>query len=237
MNFSGINKTTLLDYPNHLACMLFVSGCNFRCPYCHNSSLVLNESTEVYFQQDILNFLNKRVNILEGVCISGGEPTIYEDLKDFIIKIKASTSLKVKIDTNGTNPKLIKELINERLIDYVAMDIKSDIENYLDACGVKDHELLDNIKKSIDLLKENKVDYEFRTTVVKGIHTLRNFENIGKMLKGESKYYIQNYLDSGDILYKRNNKKDVLTGFNESELNKIKNILGGYLSNVIIRNK
>lgn len=236
MNFSGFNKTTFLDYPGHVACILFVSGCNFRCPYCHNSSLVLNDTNENHSEDEILKFLNKRKNILEGVCISGGEPTIYKELKDFIIKVKTLTGLKIKLDTNGTNSNMLKELIDENLIDYVAMDIKSSFTNYFKATGINNTHLLENIEKSINILKEDKIDYEFRTTVVKGIHILSDFEEIGILLKGCNSYYIQNYLDSGDVLGKRNNNEFNLTGFNESELNEIKNILKKHSLNVTIRN-
>lgn len=229
MNFSGLNKTTLLDYPGHLACLIFVSGCNFRCHYCHNSSLVLNESQNIYSEEYMLNFLDKRKNILEGVCISGGEPTLYNDLKDFISKIKEKTNLKVKLDTNGTNPRLLKTLIDKKLIDYVAMDIKSDIKNYNKVINVKNALSLDKIKESVNILKENKIDYEFRTTIVKGLHDFDDFENIGKWLKRCSNYYLQNYKDSGDILYKRNNLDLSLSSFNELEVIKIKEILIKYI--------
>ena len=229
MNFSGLNKTTLLDYPGHLACLIFVSGCNFRCHYCHNSSLVLNESKNIYSEEYMLDFLEKRKNILEGVCISGGEPTLYNDLKDFISKIKEKTNLKVKLDTNGTNPTLLKTLIDKKLIDYVAMDIKSDIKNYNKVINVKNALSLDKIKESVNILKENKIDYEFRTTIVKGLHDFDDFENIGKWLKGCSNYYLQNYKDSGDILYKRNNLDLSLSSFNELEVIKIKEILIKYI--------
>lgn len=235
MNFSGLTKTTLLDYPGHIACIVFVSGCNFRCHYCYNPSLVLDETQNTYSEEYILDFLNKRKNILEGVCISGGEPTIHSGLKNFIYKIKETTNLKVKLDTNGTNPKILKELINERLIDYVAMDIKSDIENYNKIINVKNPLLINKIKDSVELLKENKIDYEFRTTLIKGIHVLDNFENIGKWLKGCSSYYLQNYKDTDDILYKRNNLNLSLNSFNESEILEIKNILEKHMKNVHIR--
>lgn len=235
MNFSGLNKTTLLDYPGHLACLIFVSGCNFRCHYCHNSSLVLNESKNRYSEEYMLDFLEKRKNILEGVCISGGEPTLYNDLKDFISKIKEKTNLKVKLDTNGTNPTLLKTLIDKKLIDYVAMDIKSDVKNYNKVINVKNALSLDKIKESVNILKENKIDYEFRTTIVKGLHDFNDFENIGKWLKGCSNYYLQNYKDSGDILYKRNNLDLSLSSFNELEVIKIKEILIKYIDNVYMR--
>jgi pyruvate formate lyase activating enzyme len=191
---------------------------------------------EQYSEDDILDFLNKRKNILEGIVISGGEPTMYKDLKDFIVKVKSSVGLKVKLDTNGTNPHLLKELIDEKLIDYVAMDIKSNIDNYHKATGIKNGQLVENIKKSIDILKENKVDYEFRTTIVKGIHTLDDFEDIGKTLLGGNKYYLQNYLDSENVLYKRSDNQNALTGFSEEEINEIKDVLSKYLKNIIIRN-
>ena len=148
MKIHGFNKSTLLDYPEHLAATIFLGGCNLRCPFCHNGSLVLRPYTQpVIYEEDVLAYLNKRKNILEGVCITGGEPTLYPDLPIFISKIK-DTGLKVKLDTNGTNPGLVRQLIEDKLIDYIAMDIKNSKDKYGLTSGVNDLHV-ESIEESI----------------------------------------------------------------------------------------
>lgn len=199
MNIHGFNKTTLLDYPKHLAATIFVGGCNLRCPFCQNASLVLRPQTQPEFsEEEILAYLLKRKNILEGVCITGGEPTIYPDLPSFIAKIK-EIGLKVKLDTNGTNPSMIRQLSDKNLIDYIAMDIKNSPEKY--ALTTDNIALsLDDIKESVSLILAGKVDYEFRTTVVHELHTEDDMVSIGNWIKGARAYYLQAYADSGDII-------------------------------------
>jgi pyruvate formate lyase activating enzyme len=199
MQIHGFNKTTLLDYPRHLAATIFLGGCNMRCPFCHNASLVMKASSQPTIpEQEVLSYLAKRKGILEGVCITGGEPTLQPDLKQFIIRLK-ELGLKVKLDTNGSNPCLMKDLVSDGLIDYVAMDIKNSQEKYALTAGTN-HFLLDPILESVDFLLSSPLDYEFRTTIVKELHNREDMLSIGKWLSGAKAYFLQSYQDSGDIL-------------------------------------
>ncbi|NLP16191.1 MAG: anaerobic ribonucleoside-triphosphate reductase activating protein [Clostridiales bacterium] len=199
MQIHGFIKSTLLDYPKHLAATVFVGGCNMRCPFCHNASLVLRPHTQpIISEDDIMSYLNTRKNILEGVCITGGEPTLYPDLSLFIEQIK-ELGLKVKLDTNGTNPSLMYELINKKLIDYVSMDIKNSKDKYKSTAGNKDISM-DKIEESVSLLISNVIDYEFRTTIVNELHTEQDMKSIGLWIKGAKAYYLQAYSDSGDVI-------------------------------------
>ncbi len=199
MYFHGFNKSTLLDYPKHLAATIFVGGCNMRCPFCHNGSLVLRpQSQPIIPADDILSYLNKRKSILEGVCITGGEPTLYTDLPNFISQIK-DIGLKVKLDTNGTNPTMMGTLIDSKLIDYVAMDIKNSKEKYISTAGNKDISM-DKIEESVSLLLSEGIDYEFRTTIVNELHQEQDMNSIGDWIRGARAYYLQSYMDSGDVI-------------------------------------
>ncbi|MGB4661058.1 MAG: anaerobic ribonucleoside-triphosphate reductase activating protein, partial [Mobilitalea sp.] len=199
MQINGFNKLTLLDFPKHLAATIFVGGCNMRCPFCHNASLVTDPSSQPIIPvKEVLDLLAKRKGILEGVCITGGEPTLYSDLPDLIRQIK-SLGLAVKIDTNGTNPRMIKSLVDQHLIDYVAMDIKNSKENYELTSGIARIDLA-VISESVSYLLADTVDYEFRTTVVKEYHTAKDILSIGNWIKGAKAYYLQSYQDSGDII-------------------------------------
>ena len=194
MKICGLNKTTLLDYPGCVAATIFVGGCNFRCPFCHNGDLVLlsNELPEI-IEEELFSFLKKRKNVLEGVCVTGGEPTLYKELPEFIKKIK-DLGYKVKLDTNGSHPELLKELVNEKLVDYVAMDIKAPLYNYDKVCGI--HVDVEKIKASVAFLKTNIVPYEFRTTLVKDFHSKEDVLEIGKWILGAENYYLQNYQET-----------------------------------------
>lgn len=195
----GLNKTTLLDYPGRVAATIFLGSCNFRCPFCQNSSLVLQPAEEpVIPEEEVLSFLQKRQGILEGVCISGGEPTLAADLTDFIRQIR-SLGYPVKLDTNGTNPALVKYLAENDLIQMTAVDIKACPENYPSLCGML-HPNLDAIRETVDFLLHGKIDYEFRTTVVKELHNEHDFVQIGQWLKGARAYYLQAYKDSDEVL-------------------------------------
>ena len=211
MHILGLQKTTLLDYPGHVAATIFLGGCNFRCPFCHNMDIVLPVNDGEQSDQDILSFLKKRSGVLDGVCITGGEPTLYKELPDFIDAIKSikkhnsDESLLVKLDTNGTNPNMLEYLINNKKIDYVAMDIKSSIENYSVVAGIlADNEiekskykgLIDNVVKSIEILKLSNIEYEFRTTIIKEYHDEKTIHGIGELIRGADKYYIQSFIDS-----------------------------------------
>jgi len=198
MEFNGFLKLTLLDYPTKTACTLFTAGCNFRCPFCHNASLVLPcEPHERYSEEEVLRFLEKRQGILDGVCVTGGEPLLHSSLDRFLEQVKA-LGYAVKLDTNGTNPDILAALIDEGLVDYVAMDIKNSPEKYSLTAG-RDVDM-DAVRRSVSILMENKVKYEFRTTVVGGYHTADDFREIGEWLRGAEAYFLQNFVDSGALL-------------------------------------
>lgn len=190
MKICGLQKVTLLDFPGQVACTVFLGGCNFNCPYCYNSSLIRNDGLELYTMEEFFKFLEKRKGILDGVAITGGEPLIHKDIKDFIIKIR-NMGFKVKLDTNGSFPDVLEELIDLKLVDYVAMDIKNTFNKYniTTDCNID----VVNIKRSIELLIKEKVDYEFRTTVVNELHSIEDFKDIGLMIKGAKRYFIQSF--------------------------------------------
>ena len=197
MKICGLQKLTLLDYPGHLACTVFLGGCNFKCPFCYNTPLIpLNECREYISESELLSFLDKRKGILQGVAITGGEPLINKDIKDLIIKIR-ELGFKVKLDTNGSFPDVLKNLIEEGLVDYVAMDVKNTYEKYDLTAGV--HVNAQNIKRSINILLQGKVDYEFRTTVIKEFHEIDDFDEIGKMIKGAKNYFLQSFQDKESV--------------------------------------
>jgi pyruvate formate lyase activating enzyme len=197
MKIGGLQKTTFLDYPDKMACVVFTVGCNLRCPFCHNRDLVDGLVNDLIEEKDFFKFLENRKKILEGVVITGGEPTLQPDLMDFCKKIKKMGFL-VKLDTNGTNPSIVKELMNEKLIDFVAMDFKNDFENYEKTVGVPVN--LDKIKESIRMIQSWGGDYEFRTTFVPTLHTKKNIENILKIVPKEKlilqRFRPNNCLDS-----------------------------------------
>lgn len=225
MNIAGVQKVTLLDYPGKVACEIFTQGCNFECPFCQNSSLIPITNTGEFSEEEIFEYLNLRKNILDGVVITGGEPTVQKDLKAFIKKIK-DLGLLVKLDTNGGNPKVLQELIDEKLVDYVAMDIKNIFNKYNITAGKKIN--LDNIKKSIEILKASKIDYEFRTTIIKEMHSLDDIISICKLV-GNAKYYLQNFEDSENVI------DHSLHGFSREELLFIDKYLKDLFPNVEIR--
>jgi len=192
--FVGLEKLSLVDYDNKVSCILFKQGCNFRCPFCHNSSLVtrLKENTEIPFEE-ILAYLRKRKGVLDAVVISGGEPTLDLELKDEIKKIKEIGYL-IKLDTNGTHPEVIKDLLENNLLDYIAMDIKNSFEKYPSTIGVDNYEK-EKILQSIDLIINSKIDYEFRTTLIEEFHSLEDMNKIGEIIKGAKKFYLQKFID------------------------------------------
>lgn len=198
MNICGLQKTTLLDYPGRVAATVFTGGCNFRCPFCHNSQLLDGAQEAAYSTEEVLTFLKKRQRVLEGVCITGGEPTLYPDLEEFIRKIR-ELELAVKLDTNGYKPEMLKDLCSKGLVDYVAMDIKASRDNYSKVAGVPELQM-EHIDESIEFLLSGSIPYEFRTTVVCGLHTSRDFDEIGPWIKGCAEYYLQCYTESGQVL-------------------------------------
>lgn len=199
MKIYGLQKMTLLDFPERVACTIFTGGCNFRCPFCHNALLVteIDKNGECYTEEDILAFLQKRTGLLDGVCITGGEPLMNPDIADFISKIK-ELGFAVKLDTNGSYPERLLPLIEKGLIDYVAMDIKNCRERYCETAGVQIE--LEKIDRSIEILKSGKIDYEFRTTVVKELHTVENIAAAAEWIGGAEKYFLQNFIDSGCLI-------------------------------------
>ena len=213
MRISGLQKLTLLDFPQVVSCIVFTQGCNFRCPFCHNSALVEGEGEERISDEEIFDFLKKRKGLLDGVVITGGEPLLQKDIRDFAEKLKDMGYL-VKLDTNGTNPHLLKELVEAKLVDYVAMDIKNSPEEYPAATGVTG--LIDKVTESKDFLLKNTVPYEFRTTVVKGIHTKESLISLAKWIEGAGQYFLQQYKDSGAIL-----NPTGLSPFSEAEIKEI----------------
>ncbi len=199
MKISGLNKLTVLDFPQHVACIVFTCGCNFRCPFCHNAALVTHtQDAENFSEDEIFDYLKKRQGILDGVVITGGEPLIHNDIDVFMQKIK-DLGYKIKLDTNGTNPEKLKELVEKGLVDYVAMDVKNCKEKYNQTAGCENIDL-SKIEESIEFLLLDKVDYEFRTTVVQELHTVQDIEALAKWIKGAKRYFLQNFVDSGDII-------------------------------------
>jgi len=193
MTFGGLEKFTLIDYPGTVACVVYTIGCNFRCPYCHNPELVDETVKTRISEEELFDFLAERKKLLEGVVITGGEPTIHEDLPEVLQKIKALGYL-VKLDTNGTNPLLLRQMVEAGLVDYVAMDIKSPLRNY--SATVARPVDVAAIRQSIDFLLQGPVPYEFRTTVIKGMQTPEDIEEIGKEIKGAQKYYLQKFIST-----------------------------------------
>jgi pyruvate formate lyase activating enzyme len=193
MIIGGFQELSLVDYPGKVAATVFLVGCNFRCPYCHNPELVDPEKIKKQpkiKQEDVFKLLDERKDFLDGVCITGGEPTLQKGLIGFIKKIKKKGFL-VKLDTNGSDPAMLRKLIKAKLLDYIAMDIKADLPNYEKASGVKAN--LKNIKKSIDLIKKSKIDYEFRITVAPKLIKKKAIQEIAKLLKGAKKFAIQQF--------------------------------------------
>lgn len=244
MQIYGFNKTTLLDYPEHIAATVFTGGCNFRCPFCHNSGLVLNpaEQNEIS-EKAVLEHLERRKGILEGVCITGGEPTLQPDLLGFIRKIKELGYL-VKLDTNGYRPDVVGQLLRLGLLDYVAMDIKASKEKYACAAGVQELELT-RIEQSVDLLKNSGIPYEFRTTVVKGIHEIKEFEEIGRWLSGCRAYYLQAFRESENVLamqygmqldeLRQDGLVNEFDSFSKEEMKQMADLAGKYIDKVELR--
>lgn len=198
MKLCGLQKTTLLDFPGHVAATVFTGGCNFRCPFCHNSELLENDAPPAYTEEEVLRFLSRRAGILEGVAITGGEPTLQPDLRDFILRVR-DLGFLIKLDTNGTRPDVLKSLCHDGLVDYVAMDIKTCKERYPAVAGIPSVNMA-LIEESVDFLKGGSVPYEFRTTVVKELHTADDFEKIGPWIEGCPNYYLQNFIDSENVL-------------------------------------
>lgn len=217
MIFCGLNKTTLLDYPGRVAATIFLGGCNFMCPFCHNRDLVLNPtSMEAYSLPSILQFLDKRKNILTGVCITGGEPSLSKDLINLIYEIK-NRNLCVKLDTNGYIPDVIAFLLDSNLLDYIAMDIKNCPEHYATTIGIAPSNFdITKIEKSISKIKNSHIDYEFRTTITKELHSLDRLVSLANWIGSDcKKYYIQSYENNENVI------NPIFTSYTQSELHVI----------------
>lgn len=225
MDFTGIDKFSLLDFDEMVSIVLFAPGCNFRCPFCHNIETVVDAKERIPFEQ-ILNYLKSRSHLMDAVVISGGEPTLMDDLKDKIIKIR-ELGYKIKLDTNGTNPTMLKELIDNKLLDYVAMDVKNGFSKYDVTTGVKGN--FELVKKSIDLLKKNKIDYEFRTTLIEEFHDESSILEMAKTLEGAGLLYLQKYVYREGVLNKS------LHSIEEAKALKYKTILNKYVNKVELR--
>ncbi|MBP5204567.1 anaerobic ribonucleoside-triphosphate reductase activating protein [bacterium] len=228
MLIGGLEKTSLLDYPDKISCIIFTYGCNLRCPYCHNPELVIDNIDKDVRPEYVLEFLKERIGKLDGVVITGGEPLIQEDILQFMEQIK-KIGYSIKLDTNGLLPDKLQQAIDKKLVDYIAMDIKYPKAEYLSKTGIKDIE--DRITKSIKIIKKSHLPYEFRTTYVKGIHTMKSAESICKMIKGCRLYYIQNFRSGKSI----DNTLDATNSFTQEELQEILAIAQKYIKNAYIR--
>jgi pyruvate formate lyase activating enzyme len=229
MKISGIQKTSLIDYPDHLTTIIFTQGCNLTCSYCHNPSLIAQQSeTEEYLPlEEFWGFISQRKGLIDGVTITGGEPALQPDLIDFIRKIK-NLNLKVKLDTNGTKPEIIKEVIEEQLVDYLALDVKFPLKRYMEIATT---DFSEEIKRSINLIKNSQIDYEFRTTVVPGLHTTADIKAISSLIESAEQYYIQNFQANNTFDSNLENK----TGFPPAKLEKFKEIAHEKVQQVQIR--
>jgi len=231
MKIGGLQKLTLVDYPNKIAATVFLTGCNFKCGFCHNSGLV--DVKEVKNQPEIkesefFDFLKSKQGLIDGICITGGEPTINSDLQSFIQRIK-KLNFSIKLDTNGNNPETLQELIKHKLLDFIAMDIKTSQEKYEKAVGTKIN--IDNIKKSVEIIKKSGIDYEFRTTVVPGIVDREDVEKIGKWLKGTKKFVLQQFRNQKVL----NKEFEKVVPYWDDTLKEFKKILEKYIENVELR--
>lgn len=232
MNIQGLQKLTLLDYPDHMACTIFTGGCNFRCPFCHNGDLVLhataNQGLTPISHEEVFAFLEKRQGILDGVCITGGEPLLQPDLEVFIRQIKELGYL-VKLDTNGSMPKKLAHLLEQELIDYVAMDIKNCPERYRETAGLPDTYDLTPIEESIRLLMDGNVPYEFRTTIVREYHRPQDVVSMAQWIQGASRYYIQGFVSSENVI------KPGLHGLDPAEMDSVLSLISSYVPSVSVR--
>lgn len=224
----GFNKLTLLDYPGRLACTVFLGHCNFRCPFCHNAGLVLNPEDEPVIPiEEILGTLKKRKGILDGVCITGGEPTVHKKLPEFVQQIK-KMDYSVKLDTNGTNPQMVREMVKAGLLDYVAMDIKNSPEKYGETAGIVRADL-EAIHETVEFLKSGEVDYEFRTTVTRELHKKEDFLKIRKWISGSRRYFLQAYKESEQVIH------PVYSSYSREQLENFRQLLLEEISQVEIR--
>ncbi len=231
MKIGGLQKLTLVDYPNKIAATVFLTGCNFKCGFCHNFDIVdpdLASGRVPITEKEFFDFLKSKQGLIDGICVTGGEPTINADLINFIKRIK-ELNFSIKLDTNGSNPSMLKELIDQKLLDFVAMDIKTSPEKYTKAVGTEIN--IDNIKKSVEIIRKSKIDYEFRTTVVPGIVDREDVEKLGKWLKGAKKFSLQQFRNQKVL----NKEFEKIVPYWDDTLKEFKKILEKYIKNVELR--
>ena len=230
IRIGGIQKTTLIDYPGKMAATIFTAGCNYKCPYCHNKDLVfIPENYQFYDPEEVIKLLEKRKGILDGICISGGEPLMQEGLTEFIMDIK-NLGFLVKLDTNGNYPERLDELLKTGMVDYVAMDIKNSKSKYAMTVGMnQDNFSIQAIEDSVKVLMNSDIDYEFRTTVVKEMHELEDMIEIAKWIKGAKQYYLQQYIESDNVI------QPGWSAYNAQEMEEIKQIMSKWVPNIHLR--
>jgi pyruvate formate lyase activating enzyme len=226
MKISGFQKLTLLDFPDKLACIIFTQGCNFNCQYCQNSGLIGHENEYLIDEEEIFDYLEKRKKVIDGIVISGGEPTVQKDLLRFMKRVKDKGFL-VKLDTNGSNPKILKEIIYENLVDYIAMDIKNVFELYKEVTYTNTN--TSNLKESIKLISDSNIDHEFRTTIIKNVHDLDKIYKICSYVDNHAKMFLQNFEQSENVKDKK------LESFTKEELIDIQKKVKKKFPNVIVR--
>lgn len=227
MNIQGFNKVTLLDFPGRVACTVFTGGCDLRCPFCHNSQLVLQPNHSPIDEAEVFDLLRRRRGVLEGVALTGGEPLLQPDLESFLSRVR-ELGYAVKLDTNGTHPERLARIIGEGLVDYVAMDIKNSPEKYPETVGIPGFDV-SPVRASAALLLEGKVDYEFRTTVVAELHDEAGFEGIGGLIRGARSYFLQCFVDSGALIH------EGLHAASREDMEKYAAIASGYAEHVELR--
>lgn len=230
MKICGLQKLTLLDYPGKVACTVFLGGCNFRCQWCHNSSLTDKNAHEIMNSQDLLTFLDNRKDKLEGVAITGGEPCLNDDLPDLLEEIK-QIGYKVKLDTNGSRYDMLKDVINKGLVDYIAMDIKNRMAKYDKTINAYTHDYMFDVMQSVKMLLHSGIEYEFRTTVIDELHDIEDFKYIGQWICGAKRYYMQPFKDSESVVYKGYHAP------NDDKLNECLNMVRRYVESAEIRGK
>ncbi|MBO4941034.1 MAG: anaerobic ribonucleoside-triphosphate reductase activating protein [Clostridia bacterium] len=227
MKICGLMKTTLLDFPGRVACTVFLGGCNLRCPFCHNSALAFDENGDFLSQGEFFSFLDRRKGVLDAVCVSGGEPLMHKEVFEFLKKIKDMGFL-VKLDTNGCFPKMLETALASGSVDYVAMDIKNSLPQYGAAVGIDNFDA-ESIKKSIEILKKSKIEHEFRTTLVKGIHAEEDVAEMAKMIAGEKRYFLQGFKMSDGVPDK------TLLEFTKEEMENLLKAARGYVPDAALR--
>ena len=228
MIICGMEKFSMVDFDGYIACTVFTKGCNFLCPFCHNASLVTGEAAEIP-EDEVFDYLTKRKGLVDAVCITGGEPTLQKGLKDFILRVRA-LGYKVKLDTNGTRPDVLRELLSEGLLDYVAMDIKTDFEHYPHVICVHDPKLIERVKESVDILKSSTIDYEFRTTAVAEYHSEANYAAVAEIVRGAKRFFIQKFKDGENNL-----SQGLLHDLPEDEAKKFLSAVEGKVGSVGMR--